>query len=88
MLGNDKVLPPFYRPAIPSSCNVINVADTAWHVNAQTLDNLFNTDQALYKSYSRYNYLRKLQRERAKEQAARRAGEKAAAAVRAENAGE
>ena len=43
MLGNDKVLPPFYRPAIPSSCNVINVTDTAWHVNAQILDNLFNT---------------------------------------------
>jgi hypothetical protein len=63
---------------------VINVTDTAWHVNAQTLDNLFNTDQDLYKSYSRYNYQKKLQREQAKEQAARRAGEKAAAAVRAE----
>ena len=88
MLGNDKVLPPFYRPAIPSTSNVINVTDTAWHVNAQILDNLFNTNQSLYKSYSRYNYQKKLQREQAKEQAARRAGEKAAAAIRAEKDGE
>ena len=83
MLGNDKILPPFYRPAIPSFCNVINITDTAWHVNAQMLDNIFNTNQKLYKSYSRYNYQRKLQREQVNAEARRRAAEKAAAEVRA-----
>ena len=83
MLGNDKILPPFYRPALPSFCNVINITDTAWHVNAQMLDNIFNTNQKLYKSYSRYNYQRKLQREQVNAEARRRAAEKAAAEVRA-----
>lgn len=83
MLGNDKILPPFYRPALPSFCNVINITDTAWHVNAQMLDNIFNTNQDLYKSYSRYNYQRKLQREQVNAEARRRAAEKAAAEVRA-----
>lgn len=87
LLGNEKVLPPFYRPAVPSFCNVIRVADTAWHVNAQTLDNVFNTDQALYKSYSRYNYQRNLKREQEKENEAQRAAAAAAAAVRADQTG-
>lgn len=83
MLGNDKILPPFYRPALPSFCNVISLTDTAWHVNAQTLDNIFNTNLTLYKSYSRYNYQNKLQREQVNAEARRRAAEKAAAKVRA-----
>lgn len=83
MLGNDKILPPFYRPAIPASCNVINVIDNAWHVNAQTLDNIFNTKQKFYDLYSRYNYANKMQREQLNEAARRRAAAKAAADVRA-----
>ena len=88
-LGNSDVVPPCYRKAVPSYCNVINAGDAAWKVNAVTLDNVLNTSKTIYRSYTRYNYQRKLEADRkAKEEQERAAAESAVAEQKEEPAAE